>query len=73
MLTVVLVAEATRKMPLKNCHISPRVSHMQAHKIAMRLAKARTNRIGAYSISQRTQNVGYKIEVAATQSKEHSF
>ena len=64
-LTVASEAEASRIMLLKDRHISPTKSEMKPHTKATKLANARTRRIGAYSISQRIQNIGYRTEVAA--------
>lgn len=64
-LSAVRDAEPSWHRPLRDCHISPSTSHMNEQMKAIKLENNRTRRIGAYRISQSTQNIGYMIEVAA--------
>lgn len=66
-LSAVRDAEPSWHRPLRDCHISPSTSHMNAQMKAIKLENNRTRRIGAYRISQSTQNIGYMIEVAILQ------
>lgn len=67
-LTVASEAEASWNMLLTAPHMFPSNSDMPAKMKATKLASARTRRIGAYSISQIIQNIGYRTELAETQS-----
>jgi len=64
-LTVASEDAANWKMLLTNCHVLPSVLQMYELMEATKLNITRTRRTGAYSNSQRTQNRGYKIQVAA--------
>jgi len=69
-LTVASEDAANWKMLLTNCHMLPNVLQMYEHVECTKLNIIRTRRTGAYSNSQRTQNSGYKIHVAAVYLKK---
>lgn len=71
--TVASEAEASWNMLLTVCQISPINSDMEAKMKATKLPKARNMRIGAYSISQRVQNIGYITEVPEIQSDKNNI
>lgn len=66
--TVTSEAAANWNMLLTVRQISPSNSDMEAKMRATKLPSARTMRIGAYSISQRVQNIGYRTEFAEIQA-----
>lgn len=71
--TVASEAEASWNMLLTVCQISPINSDMEAKMKATKLPKARNMRIGAYSISQRVQNIGYITEVPEIQRNKNNI
>lgn len=73
MVTVASEAEASWNMLLTVCQISPINSDMEAKMKATKLPKARNMRIGAYSISQRVQNIGYITEVPEIQRNKNNI
>lgn len=64
-LTVASEDAANWKILLTNCHVLPSILQMCEHMEATKPNITRTRRTGAYRNSQRTQNKGYKIQVAA--------
>ena len=73
MLTVVPGVETSWNMPLRDSQISPSTSHMNEQLKAIKPESNRTRRIGAYRISQSTQNIGYMIVVAAVEHKQENL
>lgn len=68
--TAVLAAEALRNMVLRVCQTSIIEPYMEVHIKVTIFPNARTMRMGKYRVSQRTQNMGHKMEVPIVQIAE---